>query len=625
MTRLKIDINLYNWFDVPPDITGLCDFYNITSHDPSTPEFDRLTINYDENDQEVTFKIYLNNVLVGTYVNEEILEIGRGITLDCLINNTVLDNIIYLMTEWVGIDIDGLTSMICYLQNCDNDELNKTLTPITIIQGKFKSVLALKSLAIDVQDYDFGYNYIYINAIHRYYYVDSVEMVTKDLKRLHLREDVLMSWATLIRAQNAFITRYENSDEDFLVDVRRPVEDKLTVEYIIPTATATGSFKNTTLKTNVESNHFKIMVDTIVAEYGAVQNDYSAPSGLSLPSFTSLRSNNEFVQFIAMEQLQYLTNALVKQDSFRGFVNSIVLLPFDAYDAYHTIDATNGIRTSILQANEHVLCDDGLFHKPNAIPSGVYQVVCKDTTLSASPYFIIADFTLNAVNNNYLDYEPYTTWEIYVPFVSWVKLSANEIVGKRLIVYYILDYKSGMGTAYIYNVTDQKLLWSSNCQFGIKLDLVTTNEQEITRQKQANELNMILGLMSSALSIGVGVATENPVAIAGGVLSAGKTIAGAVNSNMMLFERAQISFGTAEGVFHSPLDVCIRRSYHKPINITTNIYQRMQGKPYNQYTAMTTLTGYVEVGDILFDLKGYNIFQDEVTEIVSLLKNGVIM
>ena len=274
-------------------------------------------------------------------------------------------------------------------------------------------------------------------------------------------------------------------------------------------------------------------------------------------------------------------------------------------------------------ASNKYLCNDYKFH--DTTPEGVSQILCKRTLAGATPYFVVADFTFNGATNDFLDYDPYTSWEIYVPFCGWIKVNASQVLGNRIFVYYTLDTKTGMGTAYIFDRTHNQLIWSSNCQLGIKLDLTTTNTTEITRQKEANELNMILGLMASALSIGVGVVTENPVAVAGGILSAGKTIASNVNSNKMLFERAQTSFGTSEGQFHSPFDVVIRRNYHDKINIDETVYKGLEGLPYNKYDSLSSLTGYVEIADIHFDAKGYNIYNDEITEIVSLLKNGVIM
>ena len=525
----------------------------------------------------------------------------------------------------ISFDVDGYTQINVYKQNSQNDELNKTLTFKEIIQGKFNHSIAVKNVNIDVYGYSIanGYNYVFVPSLNRYYYVDSVEIVSADFVRLHLKEDVLMTWETLIKQQSAFVTRYENATETNLVDQRLPLRDVLTTSYFTPTPTSSGSLVNCTLKTDLADTKYKILVSSISSDWG-YKHDVSAPSNIGLPSFTSLQSKNERNAFITFEQLSYLIDACIEDDTITTFINSVVILPFDPETPY-TNASTDGFLNYFVQANDKYLCDDGKFHKAQDIPSGVNIVSCKGTTADATPYFIVADFTLSPSANNFLDYEPFTTWEIYVAFVGWIKLNATQCLNSRLIVYYTLDYKTGMGTAYIYNVTTKKLLWSSNCQFGIKLDLTTTNALEITRQKQANELNMILGLMASAVSIGVGVASENPVAIVGGVLSAGKTIASAVNSNNMLFERAQTSFGTSEGVFHSPLDTTIRRTYHQPVIYQTNpTYLHMQGKPYNTYIALSGLSGYVEIGEIHFDPMNANIFQDEITEIVELLQSGVI-
>ena len=113
-------------------------------------------------------------------------------------------------------------------------------------------------------------------------------------------------------------------------------------------------------------------------------------------------------------------------------------------------------------------------------------------------------------------------------------------------------------------------------------------------------------------------------------MSAGKTISSAVNRERMQFERGQITYGSGESGFHGLLDVQLRKTYYKPILSSTdetNIYNKEQGKPYNNYVALSTLTNgyYIEIGDIQFDAKGYDIYNEEINEIVTLLQNGVIL
>lgn len=119
---------------------------------------------------------------------------------------------------YISYDVDGKTALITYLQNSENDKLDKTLTEVGMVAGKFNQAIGLKSIDIDIEGYERDYNYVWIPTLRRYYYVDSVDLISANITRLHLKEDVLMSWKSLIRSQTAFIERQENTFDPDLVD-----------------------------------------------------------------------------------------------------------------------------------------------------------------------------------------------------------------------------------------------------------------------------------------------------------------------------------------------------------------------------------------------------------------------
>ena len=123
-----------------------------------------------------------------------------------------------LRMGYVSYDIDGKTALITYLQSSDDDHVTKSLTEVGTILGKFNKMIGLKRIDIDLTGFAHGFNYVWIPSLRRYYYVDSVEMPSADITRLHLREDVLMSWSSLIRNQTAFVERQENVYDDDLTD-----------------------------------------------------------------------------------------------------------------------------------------------------------------------------------------------------------------------------------------------------------------------------------------------------------------------------------------------------------------------------------------------------------------------
>lgn len=144
----------------------------------------------------------------GDYIIVEgTLSLASGTTVETL-----------LRLGYISYDVDGKTALITYLQSSDDDHVTKSLTEVSTILGKFNKMIGLKRIDIDLTGFAHGFNYVWIPSLRRYYYVDSVEMPSADITRLHLREDVLMSWSFLIRNQTAFVERQENSYDDDLTD-----------------------------------------------------------------------------------------------------------------------------------------------------------------------------------------------------------------------------------------------------------------------------------------------------------------------------------------------------------------------------------------------------------------------
>lgn len=561
----------------------------------------------------------------------EVLSISA--TNDYVISDITIDEtqnmnefLFFVINGVFDLNFDGKTNLILFKQNSENDNLVKSLTFVKLLFGKFNHSIGLKNINIDVTDLPRDFNYVFIPTFNRYYYVDSIELLTANISRLHLKEDVLMSWKDLIKKQKAFITRYENSTESGLVDIRLPLEDRLrTADVPNVIETTTGSLVNCTLNFNnyAGANYPNILVVSQSTQVQTYRGSYiHAPANSGLSDISSRLNQWEFVRFITPQNLFYLALAYRSDDAISSYIQSVLWLPFNPTTPFGLATSSS---TAIFVRDKYI--DDGGVYRDQSSTghSPLQSYYPSQDADGECPYLIIKDFTCSFPTGSFIEREPYTNYEIYVPFVGWVKIESSRFMGKRILVYYSMDIQSGISTAYVYNYTDKCVIWSGTCTIGFKIDLTTTNQLENIKQKQSNDLNMVLGLMSSALAIGVGVATENPVALAGGILSAGKTIASNVNSNRMLFERATTSFGTSDGALHLNDSVKLRKSYHATISIDNPTFKHMQGLPYNKYVAnMTTLSGYVEVGEIHFDPKNEIIYQDEIVEIVDLLQKGVI-
>ena len=521
---------------------------------------------------------------------------------------------------------EGTTVLFTFRLNDEKDKVNKTLTSIGYLEGNFKAPLGVKNIEFDVINYDVDntYNYVFIPKLRRYYYITNIQFANKDFTRLILQEDVLMSWAELIKQQSGFITRYQYSSRNDLVDDRLPLENIVTDEYIdCTTILAPNNKRNCAVNLNLIDNIAPfILMSAYVEGNWQFKNQANSPV-TDLPKIPNTVADSIFGYFISLKVYKDLYSACQRDDATASYITNVMLLPLNPFgDPY----GMNIYPTPYIDIHvKDKKLEEGGYFTPIS-QSASTPILQGRQVYYTNPYLIIAHFIYNPSNVDFTYYGENSKYEIYVPFCSWVSISAEKLINKEILVYYSIDIESGLANAYIYSVTDKAVLWTASCQIGIKLPINTTNALENTKQKQSNDLSMGIGLISSALSIGVGVVSENPIAVAGGVLSAGKTIANAVNSNRMLIEKMNVSFGSGLAGAFSPTGVYIRRSYHKKITLdNSSTYNQSQGKPYNNYSDLTSLTGYVEVADIHFDAKSYNIYNDEIVEIVALLKNGVIL
>lgn len=530
-----------------------------------------------------------------------------------------------------------------YKLNCQRNIVNKTigmttaynLVIVSTLYGDFKNAVALKNpiIDIDITTTSYDFNYVYIVELNRYYFVEKIDLVFNNVVRLSLVEDVLMSHATLIKSQNAYVTRYENAvNNDLLIDDRLPREDVPTIAYVEPTPLSTVT-NIIDFDFDVGNNHPSILLVTraTVSDINTIDKIYPPNEASELNTISGAKSVNDHYYLINRETYNKLITANIHTATPESYIQSILYLPFDLLDIYP--DAIN--------TDSHIYSGDFYLMQYNEInwdhlPISTTYTSIKtwETDKSGSPYIKVADFYFNDAGGNipitetYDDLSPnITQWEIYLPFVGWIQLSnVQDLYGDRIIIYYTFDINTGNSTVYVYNSTKECVVYSSQCQIGIPLPTISTNIDSIARQQQATSLNTFMGLLTSALSVGVGVVSSNPVAIAGGVLSAGKTVVSTVNTLNSLIEHAQMTFGGSKTALYSPNKVTIKKIKHNAVsNTDSNIYGKTQGYPYRAYISLSNLSGYIEVGDINFNPMFNDIYNDEINEIVTLLKNGVIL
>lgn len=131
-------------------------------------------------------------------------------------------------TEYTSFDI------ALYQNIAENNRVDKTdyLTEVGTLSGAFRKECSLLSPSIEYQSEDIPtFNYVFIPAFNRYYFVTSLTTVNKNLWRMDLKCDVLMTYKNGIALLTAIIARQENDYNDDLIDTEIPTEKEPTVTY----------------------------------------------------------------------------------------------------------------------------------------------------------------------------------------------------------------------------------------------------------------------------------------------------------------------------------------------------------------------------------------------------------
>ena len=450
-------------------------------------------------------------------------------------------------------------------------------------------------------------NYMFIPEFGRYYFINDIVVGKTGIYTIRASVDVLMTYKDAIGDIYCFVDRNEfeysaMEQDDFLpLKYVKEVTESKVLDY--------GNLVNTKFDADVSlfSNKHNIVITTNTNLKRVGTQVIDPPTNSELPKISSIAFSSYGMSMpfvITPQMLGYIGDALQDQNysTYSDFIKSIVAFPFviTQYIFDTWIPFGEGGRTITINGHD-----------------------VKGTDIqSLSDYLIVADFMMQQPSS-YLDFSPYTRYELYIPFFGWFELDYQSVYGHRLIVYYSVNYEDGSGTAYVYDMTDKKPVFSTATQLGVRLSTTKTNKQELETQKTAENLNLAVGLISSAVSIAGGIAHTNPVATAMGAVAGARAITNYINANAMMFENARSSFGGSSASLYTILEVRLRMTRTKVIPSDLSGYAHARGRPLRKMKQLSSLSGFTIAQNPHLD--NVPCLGTEADEIARLLSTGVIL
>lgn len=100
-----------------------------------------------------------------------------------------------------------------YKNTSEENAIEKIIVDKKTIEGTLKTTIDITDFSVIFNFFEEwnNYNYVYIEKLKRYYFVESKRIVNNSLVEYDLIEDVLMSFKDLIREQNILLTESETA------------------------------------------------------------------------------------------------------------------------------------------------------------------------------------------------------------------------------------------------------------------------------------------------------------------------------------------------------------------------------------------------------------------------------
>lgn len=233
----------------------------------------------------------------------------------------------------------------------------------------------------------------------------------------------------------------------------------------------------------------------------------------------------------------------------------------------------------------------------------------------SQPLISLGSLTVPTYFGNFLDYAPFTKIELYLPYIGFMSLDTNEVMGKTISIQYAVDYLTGQGTAFV--MANGVMLLTAEGQIGVDVPIGGSNAAEVAKNNLVTGIGAAGGIVSTAAAAATGGAVAGAMV---GLKTLASTTAGVINGNQVHVSKGSIGNG-ANG-FYAPQNAYLIIT--RPTPAEPNGYAHYYGRPSGKTKQLQQLTGYTVVDSVHVN----NITTgtaDEITEIERLLKNGVIL
>lgn len=314
-----------------------------------------------------------------------------------------------------------------------------------------------------------AYNYAYIQAFNKYYFVREWTFENR-LWRASLDVDFLATWKTEIGASTCYILRSKAAHNGAIVDNIYPCKSDTTFTKVT---------EDNPWTTTLSEGMF------VVGIAGQSTTYYLMTKGVLDIFFTNLFSNDYADALVGTPWVDVFPQ-LKAQSNPLQYVTMIMWLPFTAAGTLVTSVRVGWVDVPVVAAYQ------------------VTDAIRYDTLM-----FNIPNHPQHAARGEYLDNAPYSNYSLFIPPWGEIRLDADVVANSSIIVaWWHVDLRTGHGTLRIENNAGF-VMSILHAQLGVNYQV----------SQVVNRGFGIGNLIAPALSVATSIATGNPIGAITGVAS----------------------------------------------------------------------------------------------------------
>lgn len=237
---------------------------------------------------------------------------------------------------------------------------------------------------------------------------------------------------------------------------------------------------------------------------------------------------------------------------------------------------------------------------------------------SGNRFHYMGAYHVESYYNSYLDYEPYTSISIYLPYIGVRSLDSSRITGHTINVGYTFDFNTRQVTAHLGLDGEGfgdlgNALDSFTGSFGVAFPLSGSQANQVA----LNVLQSTTQLISSAGAIAGGVATGNVAAVYGGAVNAGSTLLG----GQAIRPESLGTLTPTAGLYAPQIPYLI---INRPITALPSSWATDMGYSAGYSGKVSSFTGYLEALHVELN-RAANMTEQEAQEIITALQGGILI